>query len=80
MDSKGQRGSGEEKDILFRGEAFPQALRRMIMVCVDGFEVTALVRMNSVYCKIMEIEFGSDWELSFKVCKVSHQILDKPMK
>lgn len=35
----------------------------MIVVCGDGLEVTALIRVNSVYCKIMEIEFGVDWEL-----------------
>ena len=45
------------------GRPFPQALRRTIMVCLDGFEVMALISMNSVYCKIMEIEFGLDWEL-----------------
>ena len=60
LDSKGQRASGEEKDILFRGQVFPQALRKTIIM---GFEVTALIGMNSMYCKIMEIEFGFDWEL-----------------
>lgn len=30
---------------------------------IDVFEVMALIRMNCVCCKIMEIGFGLDWEL-----------------
>ena len=31
-------------------------------VHVEGFEGTALVGMKSVYCKIMGITLGLDWE------------------
>lgn len=30
------------------------------VVCIEGFEVTALIGIKSVYCKIMEIKFGLD--------------------
>lgn len=33
LDSKGQRASGEEEDILLRGKAFPQALKKAIITC-----------------------------------------------